>query len=511
MWVLTMQNKKMTCLLAMLFVMLATTSSFGQLTGARFFAPVQNDQFGGQRRMPQGMFASVELTYRRLAKSQDSLVGLPGERRYMDTSRDVQYQTSNLSTDMIEYDWDLGMNLEVGKICGHHGWVASGYVTRDLTGEARGRNASLNIDDALTVEGKSIVYQTPLSYFWDKVLRDDNTVGEAVGPNGTSLIGDQLASGIGHFWGWFPYAPFGGSTVDGVLAPLPISFDQYVIANKVEHWSADLMYMYRCHPSRLGTFELFGGVRYLEFDDSFAFIGMGAPWDGNIHEGTDVRETLDYLQINPWQASDTINNWYVPYTSLSGTATGPGSILGNSSWTQKAQNHVVAPQLAARFTRRNGRWSFVADAKLMFGVNSQNMRIDGGIGAYTWQTSVNGTAVPTPNSVNFNGLDMTPDMPAPLPWTPIGLNQSNSSFSHRKFNSEFSPGVEAKLGANFQATSALSLSGGFDMLWMDKIARGSSMNTYSMSNDGTLFGIDKDKSLQDILMYGFRLGVTINR
>lgn len=490
-----MSYTKMKLLSAVLLIFLVSSASvLGQTTGMRFFSPYQSDQFGGGRRAPEGVFGEVSYTYRTLPLAKDSFVGHSVGREVYTTSGAFMMQKTNMNTGSLSESFSSGVYAELGNIQGRHGWFMSGYSSMAFKSDFSGRNGTMSIYDPLTV--KTLAH----------ISADENVYYDRYydGLGGFKTVANNMDPivNIGHLWGWYPKTEtrnINGEPTEvtvGYLAPLPVNFDRYTIQNKANHWSVDLNYMYRCSSTWFGMFEIFGGPRYVQIDDTFSFSGIGSPWaDVNIVTEYEYEEDEDGKQYII--SSDTY---------LQGTASGPGSIFGNASWKQQANNHIVAPQIGIKWTKRNARWSFSADTRLLLGINYQSMKLSGGV--RSWDDSVwQFDGLPTLSEVEFDPEVITG---MPTPWTPIGVGD-NRNFNYNRHRTDFSPGIECKLTANWQWTNAVGIQFGFDMLWMDNIARGSRINNYSISDDGSLFGINSKQSLESIFSYGFRVGFTIHR
>lgn len=189
---------------------------------------------------------------------------------------------------------------------------------------------------------------------------------------------------------------------------------------------------------------------------------------------------------------------------LDGEAYGVGSILGNSDWRFKAENHIIAPQIGMRYSRTNRRWTLTAEGKFLAGLNNQNLRSRGTFGSF--YDYINTEIFPD------ELLDDTVRDYGIYPWTPAGILNSRRSFNHSGIRHVFSPGVEGKLNANWQISNAVGVQFGVTVMWMDRIARGSRINDYTIFSDGQFFGLNKGRSAEsDALMYGFNIGVTVNR
>ena len=106
--------------------------------------------------------------------------------------------------------------------------------------------------------------------------------------------------------------------------------DDFQVRNTVETWGIELNYLRRSHPLyHGGIIELFGGPRYIEFNEDFTVIAN--------------------------------------YQSL------------NRHWLTTAENHIVGPQLGLRWFRQWGRWQTSIEGRYLAGFNTQNFHQVGNI------------------------------------------------------------------------------------------------------------------------------------
>lgn len=211
---------------------------------------------------------------------------------------------------------------------------------------------------------------------------------------------------------------------------LPVTFDTIQVSNHIDTWGVEVSYLRRTmtfHDG--GNMEFYLGARYLEFNEDFNVIGTGG-------------------------------------------------VLDSSFWNTSAGNHIVGPQVGARYFKRQGRWTFSTEGRFMAGYNSQNLSQDG-IFAYTGNPG---------------------DLLKPIAWP-------GDSFSSRATIHEFSPVVELRLDMRYMITRAISFRAGWSGIWMDGIARPSGMVNYSVPS----MGIDTTKNCQHLLINGLTMGIDINR
>ena len=479
-------------LLASIMLVLALTSLASAAQGFRPWAPYQRDEFGGGARRAEGVYGIIEGVHYTFAPVKNITIGDIGSTGgYRDTytGSAILRQTNTIHTNNLGALSSLGTRAEVGNMVGHHGWSIAGYNMGSMSTSIDSPNASVVINDqghmpAFSLEGTNLYFCYVLSSGkFAQVAPDPNSLygGGSISVNGTP----------NYLWGWFMSRWTHPDTNDdiliGQLAPLPVNFEKATVTSKIEHWTVEAMYTYRCHPTRFGNLDIFGGVRYMEVDDSLNFYGEGLPWKGV----TVVEDSED--------------------GELEGSAFGVGTILGDSDWQFKADNHIIAPQIGARLSKTINRWTLSAEGKFMAGMNQQNMRSKGTFGSHYDKLNVNEEDIfPSdllPDTVRDTGI---------YPWTPIGIQYGTHSFNHSAIRQAFSPGVEAKINANWQITKAVGFNFGVSGMWIDGIARGSKINDYTIFPNGQFFGLNPKATGANgftdyALMYGVNFGLTINR
>ena len=469
-------------LASVMLVLVFTVQTFA-VQGFRPFAPYARDEFGGGPRQAQGVYGILEAVYLTFEPTKDITIGLPNTPRYAYTGNVTIQQSNTINTSHLDtMGGGVGTKFEIGNIRGHWGWSIGGYGIPNMEISVDNANGSVVIGDPQNL----VAYPAfGTGYTFNRVWKENgpfDTIPNLAGP--VSAI-----QKVGYLWAWFPAQldTVTPPTLEGTLAPLPINFEKARVTAKMDHWVVDALTTYRFHPSRLGNFEMFAGVRYMEIDDSLNFFGEGLPWMGITEEFDD--STLD-ADGNPT-------------STLEGTVSGVGSILGNSDWKFQAQNHIIAPQIGARISRKNNRWTLSAEGRFLAGGNYQNVKSSGYFGSYYDRISEVDFGDTTLPGLTERGM---------YPWTPVGPLFSTRSFYHNKSRVEFSPGVEVKVNANWQVTNAVGIQFGVNAMYMDKIAKGAYVNDYSIQENGTFFGLnDSSKYNDSAFVYGFTVGLTVNR
>ena len=236
-----------------------------------------------------------------------------------------------------------------------------------------------------------------------------------------------------------------------VIDDLPVRFDELTASYKVKTWGVELSCLHRMHPNHCGgILEWFVGARYLEINDVFSVNGI------EYIEGDDPDDPV------------------------------PAAGLGDSVWHTQADNHIVGPQVGARYFRKTGRWTWSTEGRFFAGFNSQNVTLEGTLGSH-----------------------LGPDVPvADLEPLKI-INMAPTSFNHSKFFPEWSPAAELRVDLTYQMTRALSFGVGWTGFWIDGIARSPSLIDYSLGQDSAMgiTGVNR----QDVFMNGINFTVELNR
>lgn len=480
-----------TYLTTLLVILAFTTTAFGQqrLNDARLFAPREYDQFGGPgQRLKDGFYGSVEYTSRFISAPEVHDVGSEdiAGRDVVLTNGTTSTQQNTLDSSFINADPTPGTLFEFGYMNKHHGWIFSGYKLHQNYSHIQGTGMDMMVNDLGSI---------------DVVSGGGDEWVDTTGPG-------TIPSGF--LDGWVPLDP--ENTSDAILGPLPLSFDNYLIENEVDTWSMEWMYIYRAHPLQSGgAVDFFGGVRYMEFNDKFTAQGWGTPWQGITSEFTPDEDDDDggeddttafeaeypYGQPLPIEQAPGDGTF-----TLDGDPTGTGSILADSWWRLRSDNHIVGPQVGARYFRKYNRWTLSAEGRFFAGFNFQNVRSLGTLGTKHNSSYVDLTGVTFPDG------GMTDPTQA---YTPIGFLDGDKSFNHVEYFQEWSPGVEFRLDANWQLTDAIGFRAGYGLLWMDNIARANGMTDYTLHQNGSIFGVNGAHNTQSLYVHGWNLGVTINR
>jgi hypothetical protein len=156
---------------------------------------------------------------------------------------------------------------------------------------------------------------------------------------------------------------------------------------------------------------------------------------------------------------------------------GYGGVLDESFWNTEADNNLFGPQVSLRWFNRVWIMQNSFEVRFMPALNQQSIRQRGTIGEF---------ATGTPN-------------------TPLALGPRG--FNHAVHEAEFSPVVDLRVETAMQITDYISLTAGFNALYLDGLARSSSMVDYDLVGMGIL----ESENTQDMFIFGGTLGVELNR
>jgi hypothetical protein len=411
-------NRTSSCVaIALLLACFLATPTFGQgPLGMQIFAPADVSTYGGIQEPNEGYFFQFDGLWFSIQAPEVRPIGFPGTRRVNygpNDSTDVRIQTNTLDTSIFDNQFSAGNRIEFGRVEDRNGWLVGIYQQRDQTQD----------------------YLAPAA---DMVFNDP-----AFGPHGESLLQGNVNN---------------NNTTTPAFSPpvfrnLPVVFNNIFIENAIDTWGVEANYLHRfmtCHNG--GTFEMFLGARYYEFNDNF-----------RVHTA----------EPNPGSAITGIVSGNVP------------SFLGGSYWDTAAENHIVGPQIGLRWSKKQGRWMFNTEGRFMAGVNYQNL---------SQQVDMGPNLSP---GVNANGT-YTPFQPTVM---------SHTTATHIEYAREWAPLFELRVEGRYQITRAVSFHAGWTGWWADGIARASSVVNYTVP----AMGIDLEGNRQGLFVNGLTLGFDVNR
>jgi hypothetical protein len=404
----------------------------------QLFESADMSTYGGGYRAQQGFFFSFDGLTWWMSKPDIALIGDATTRRVVITPQNPDVDGDDILDDgfeptkVIEFSTHSTGVLEAEEVSGQR--YNFGFVE-----EHHGWLCSI----------LNLSQQTQTIYGTDvHVVFDDAAFGD---PPSFHLQGPIWASDD-------PISdPTTGENILVLIDDLPVRFDNLNARYEVKTWGAELSYLYRMHPFQCGgILEWYFGARYLEFDDRFA-----------VDARTFVEDDED---------------------PLLGIPTG----LGDSWWENKAENHIVGPQIGFHWYRKSSRWTWATQGRFFAGFNQQNVKLLGLLGegldpATVYQEALNGEEDAL--------LKMS--------------NMSPKAFNHSRRFHEFSPAAELRVNLTYQLTRSVSLGAGWTAIWIDRVARAPGLIDYTLGQNSVMgIGTDND---EDVLVHGVNATVTVNR
>ncbi len=506
-------SRSIKTIIAGLCLALATTSTASaQISQMRLFSPFPDDQFGGGVYQHEGFYGSIGAGLVSLSQPSDQIVGsragttqqvvtnvIPSGNRT--TTFTYVPQTNQINTSQFRADWETATEFTVGNMIGHHGWEVKGTVVTPQKNDYEGIYGGINIEDPACVDVSA--YGTNGNYYiWNG---KGATLIDPINQGGSYQIGRLWVirgmDTIGQTGQGYTDNENNADSTDGpnryVFVPMPITYETFHIQSKVNTWSVEAMYNYRFHPFRRGTLELLAGVRYTQFDTRFTFFGHANTENTSSYDITEVEILETNSSANVDNATTSTSQEYGSYDYENSSTV--GADLGYSDWNFEANNHIVGPQVGVRYTISNNRWRFTGEGKYFAGFNRQNIYGDGTLGLKAMTGGESGT-----------NLDMSETGGVP---TYAPLNTIQNAFAYSKHYDVYSNGVEGKVEAAWNWTQAVGFKVGYQMLYMDNIAHASATNDYRVNEDGSIFGVKKNKGDRnfDQFVHGVMFTVMINR
>lgn len=446
-------------------LLLAASAGAQNIRDMQLFAKPDFSPYGSGPRPREGYFFTFDGLNWSISTPSPAAIGFPNLTRnvfHTPSIQEVQHNTHD--TGPLVADFVYGNRIEFGRISNRHGWMF-------------GINRLNNQSQEFLATDVDVVFQDI-----------------AFGSQGGRHLQGWVADMVGYLGNEAVYAlPF-------LLADLPISFDEMLVSNRVETWGVELMAMHRLRPThRGGIFEIFAGVRYMQFDDTFRVDARG-----------NEKVTVDGT---PYE--DIVNSRWVydhgpdsdPTDSTDAARVGPGIVLADSNWQSDAENHVVGPQIGARWHKKTGPLTLSAEGRFFAGFNTQNIRNQGVLGS-----DLN---APSPWNWEVTAVNQVPGFPDIIEGaTPeqlyMPILREPYRFDNTSHFGEWSPAAEFRAELVYHVTRAFSVKAGWTGFWMDGIARGSDMFDYTIS-EHRVMGVNAANNRQNVFMHGWNVGIVINR
>lgn len=401
-----------------MFLLLLATPALGQGPGGfQIFGIPDNSTYGGVQKPNEGYFFQFDGLYWSITPGGTHPVGYPGTRTVYygvhptgptDTQSDARIQTNTLDTSLFDNQFRVGNRIEFGRIEDRNGWMVTIFQLRDEIQQ-------------YTADSADMVFNDP-----------------AFGPFGETLLYGNVNNDSSTTP---PYSP-------AVFRELPVTFYDVLLEKKIDTWGVEANYMHRFLTRRGGgTFEMFLGARYFEFNEHF-WVTTGADPGGHT----------------------------VP------------SFLAQSSWDTDAENHIVGPQIGLRWFKKRGRWTISTQGRFTAGFNRQNFHQKVTMGP------------------NLNpGPETTEDGTYYRPFEPKTMGPTNAT--HSAYANEWSPMIELRIEAGFQITRSISFQAGWSGIWIDGVARATSVVNYTVP----AMGINLADNRENVFLNGLTVGFTVNR
>jgi hypothetical protein len=411
-------------------MILLASPTFGQgPLESQVFAPADVSTYGGAIEPNEGYFFQYDVLYWSISAPKSQVVGFPGMTRTvsygphpidsLDSYSDERVETSTLNTGDLKDHFSIGNRFEFGQVEDRNGWTVGIFQVRN--------------------QGDNLVYPQA-----DVVFNDPPQ-----GSRGTTLLEGSV-----------PLNP-AGFPADGHVdvRKLPVVLYNVEMITQTKTWGVEANYLHRFMTGHGGgTFEMFGGARYLEINDYFG-----------IHAGDDP------------------GNLVVP------------SFLADSSWYTSADNHVVGPQVGLRWFKKQGRWTFSTEGRFMAGLNCQNVHQTVSLGPNLTPGGIEGNMSDSGNE-SHSGSATGSGIYKPVAMAP----QSAANDAYARV---FTPLIELRVEGRYQITRSLSFHAGWTGFWMDNIARANALIDYSLP----AMGINMADNKQNLFMNGLTIGFDINR
>ncbi len=533
-------SRSIKMILAGLCLALATTSTASaQVSQMRLFSPFPDDQFGGGVYEHEGLYGSISAGVLSISQPCDQVVGSKnGGQQFVTnvipnmtsnataTTFTYSEQCNQMTTSQFTADWETATRFVIGNHSGHHGWEFAGTIVSPQRSDYDGVYGGIVLEDpaVVNVSNYNLSGASGNYYVWtgnSYQLLDQQGAG-SVNQIGRlwMIVGlDQVGSsstGYNSNTNTSSSTSSNSDTNRYAFVPMPITYEHFHITSKVNTWTVEAMYNYRFHPFRSGTLEALAGVRYTQFDDRFNFFGHASTSNESSYSITEV----SILNTNTQGAGDNqqtqTSQSYGSYNY--NTNSNRGADLGYSDWNFKADNHIVGPQVGARYTISNNRWRFSAEGKYLAGFNRQNIYGYGTLGLKAMSDTAGSSTNNNNNnnnnnntSNNSNNNSNTSETGGIQSYTPIGTVAN--AFNYSKHYDAYTNGITGTFEAAWNWTEAVGFKVGYEMLYMDNIARASAVNNYRINEDGSIFGVKsrkKDRNF-DTFVHGVMFTVMVNR
>ena len=398
-----------------------------------------------------GYFFNFDQLYWSFSKPDVVEIGAPGLQTTVWEEYGYHTGRNSMDTSWMGTDFTHGQRYEFGHQGHHWGWVASGFTLRSQTQQQVAGNVEVMFQDVYT----QIPGNTSGAHNGQVGYLDSFVAAYPIQPGGAQLLNtiDQDINGTIFFFPFLPpaiggfFAPKFGRYYDGdqdgtidpvapngndILIPSEwdlgdlvrpaVVFTSVKVMHRQQMWSTEFMPKYRFDQTHNhGTWELMGGVRYINFKDRFTFQGWGGVFD-------------------------------------------------DSYWDNNAINNLIGPQIAARWYKTHGRLQFEVEPRFMAAWNFQAVR----------QIASLQTHAPRYLESPLDILDLPLNNVSSIPT----VNGAAKTYTHGFQTGIFCPVGELRVNVGYNLTKAITLRAGWTGIVLGDIARGQSMVRYTMPGLG---------------------------
>ncbi len=465
----------------------AQVGAFSPLTEPsdfQYFVQPDLSNYGSGVQPNTGWFGGIDYLLWSTTAPNRTQIGRPdGSRLVYNGNFGFTTETNSLDTGFIRAALESGTRFELGYMddC-DRGWFFSGYRLNDSVNELIATKVSIQfiepsmplydrLGSDTTLNTQVVGFAPILNGFVDNL----GTTGAAgtdisTANNPANQIvahqPDQLADDIDrdgrHGYegndGNNNHVPESGAYVPidyGDLVPLPVLFREIAVTQRSSNYSVELNRQWRLVTGEFGgNIDVFGGARYLNFDDQMLVDAVGG-------------------------------------------------ILADSYWDTRVENRIVGGQFGFRANRKRGRLTLSTEGRIFTGANMSTARLNGQIGSQLTQnvTSTAGVNPTTAGTANNPGGN-TPAVRLNQP-----LNLNRTTFSTSRNYAGFSPLGELRFKAQYQVWDAVSVNAGWTGTFMDGIMRANNMTEYTLP----ALQISSNRNVQGVFLNGFNMGIEINR
>ncbi len=247
------------------------------------------------------------------------------------------------------------------------------------------------------------------------------------------------------------------------IGNLPAIPAELQMKNILQLNGVEISRFYRARQLHNGSyFELLYGVRWFNINDTFwaRAFGNGMIPNSRAYSG----------------------GTFGPYELESATAVFPMNIFDETTWSMRANNNLIGPQIGFRLFRERQRWVTSVAARFLAAANFQNLQLKTDVGSITTQTQ---------GTINQNVLTSFRGLGSDI----------------QEYTTTFSPMGELRVDVGYNVTRAVNITVGYTGVVVGNISRASNSIDYDAVN---LIGIKRNTD-QIFWANGLSFGVAINR